>query len=261
MPVPQISKKSFDGYVASFIKRRRDFQVFKKRGTRSIVYWGKTSVIHKKKKGKNSLDKETNRKFITTCGQIAKQVNKFIVDNDFQVEKIEQRYPQVLINRKKYKTLVEGEEFYYVDVAHCFWRISFLKGYITERLYKRTLEDPESKKYRNMALACIVAESSMEYHWMSEDCKMHFFEIQEDKTLHKRIYDNIRLTAYNLMGDVGRQVEKYFIGYKTDGIMVLEGGLEKVKELFSGSNFEFTVSKCVKIDELSFMHGDVKKKL
>ncbi len=112
-----------------------------------------------------------------------------------------------------------------------------------------------------MALACIVAESSMEYHWMCEDCKMHFFEIQEDKTLHKRIYDNIRLTAYNLMGDVGRQVEKYFIGYKTDGIMVLEGGLEKVKELFSGSNFEFTVSKCVKIDELSFMHGDVKKKL
>lgn len=254
-----IDKKSFNGYVNSLHKQRRDFKVFKKRGKRELRIWGKTTVLNKGKKSRNLLDKETNRKFITTCGQISKQVNKFIVDNDFTVEEIKQHYPSVAINRKKYKTLAEGEEFYYVDVAHCFWRISFLKGYITEKLYKKVLEDPKSKEYRNMALACIVAEASMEYHFMDEDCKMHVFEVQEDKKLHQRIYNNIRFTAYNLMGDTGREVEKYFIGFKTDGIMVTEGGLEKVKKLISAQNFEYTVKKCIKIDELIFYYGDEKK--
>ncbi len=112
-----------------------------------------------------------------------------------------------------------------------------------------------------MALACIVAAGSMEYHVMDEDCKMHVFEIQEDKTLHQRIYSNIRFTSYNLIGDVGREVEKHFIGFKTDGIMVTKSGVAKVKKMFEENNFEFTVTKCTKIDELFFNYGDVKKKL
>ncbi len=150
-----------------------------------------------------------------------------------------------------------GTTFYYVDISHCFWRIAYLKGYITKRLYESVLKQPELKTARNIALACIVASKWRKYVVNG----VFRCEITEDRTLQRVIYDNIRFTCYNTMGMIASFIEKNCIAYRTDGIMVDKVGLPKVKKLIRAQNFEYTVQECVKIDEVTYLSAGRTKNI
>ena len=107
-----------------------------------------------------------------------------------------------------------------------------------------------------MALACIIAPIERDYYIDGE----YSHSVQEVKQLHKRIYDNIRYIAYNLMGDVERTLKIKVIGYRTDGIMVFPKDVEKVVEYFNSNNFECSQNNIYKKDNYSYQYENGKEK-
>jgi hypothetical protein len=254
-----IDEETFDFYVNSFEQQKRKFIIEEKRTFKKLLMRGKTIFLCKGKANpkKKEMTRDEKTKFFTLSGMVVKSVNSFLIKNNFEVEKIEGRYGSSWVNRKKYQALKEGAKFYYIDMSHCFWRIAYMKGYITERLYLSILSQPEMKQFRNMSLACIVAPVSRKYF----DNGKKINEIYEDKRLHTIIYNNIRFTAYNLIGDIQRYLPESVISYKTDAVIVQKSGLAKVKKIFKDSGFDYTITECFKQDEIYYFYDEKLKKM
>lgn len=249
----QLETKDFKGYIKELKVSKSKFIIEKKRTVSSLLMGGKYFALSR---NRNHIAKDENKKeIISLFAQVAKSITKFIMNSGLMIEEIHQIHPSSGTSRMKYAKMKVGAEFYYVDVAHCFWRIAFLKGYITPKLYQNILNKPELKIYRNMALACIVASRSREY---VED-GVTVLEVSEERTLFKMIYNNIRFTSYNVMGGIAEEVENNFIAYRTDGIMVTKPAVKKVGELLKEQGFDYTVTPCFKIDDGYYYFGKGKK--
>lgn len=247
----QKSLDAISSHVKGYCNNGRDFIVDHKRDTHGIIHMGKWTVVTRSvSKIKFSIKKS---EIVSLFSRVTKSVNKHIVENDFFIEEIKQIHTSSKIDRIKYAEMKEGEIFFYVDVNHCFWRIAYLFGYLTPRLYNEVLQKDKFKTYRNMALACIVAPRSRDYYING----VKIITITEDKTLHKRIYDNIRYASYNLMGDIFEYTKEYCIGYRTDGIMIKTiEAVEAVKDILSENNLDFTVVECKKVNDKEFIFGE-----
>ncbi len=252
-----VSSSDFAAQKEQFITRKKTFCIRKKRGTK-MMYLGKDAVsVHKDKKKKSIKDKALNKEIVNLIANVAKNINKFLVQSDFQFEVEEERHSSTWTNRELYRMLKDGQEFYYIDIAHCFWRIAFLRKYISKSMYKSVLKKPHLKIYRNMALACIIATESAEYYIKGEKVLV----VEEDKGLHRMIYDNIRFTCYNLMGDIVSSIgQEFIIGYRTDGILVLPEKKDDVIQMIMEQDFECTEKKIKKIDDYFYENASGVKK-
>lgn len=252
----KLEDKLLNKYIKSMDDTKKSFVVDKKRQVKS-VFFGDKCVLINKPKNRIKINKHKKEQVVNLISQVSKSVNKFIVENNFEVEEIKQNNSPVYTNRKLYRSIQDNGKFYYIDIKHCFWRISFLKGYINDNLYLKYKDSKEFKMYRNMSLACIVAPRVREYH--DKGCK--FMVISEEKSLWQRIYDNIRFTSYNLMGYLKSKFERSTIGFITDGIMINNMlSAKKVSRELNKLGFECTIHECIKKDEVSYLFDGVKTK-
>ncbi len=236
------------------------FSVEFKRSVSCVFVRNKAVMLTQSKtmlKSKEKNDKETMIKINSLINQVAKSVNRFIVASNFEVNKLKQYYPALDTNRIKWSKMKAGDEFYYIDISHCYWRIGYMHGYINEKLYQNILKKPEIKQYRNMSLALIIAPRGRDY-WVRGKWKMR---IQEDKTLYSIIYNNIRFTCYNVLGEMNKLFKQHSIGYRTDGIMVTKPAVSKVKKYLADNGFDYTVEKCTKINDGHYLIGTKVKRM
>lgn len=246
----KLDSKDFRAYIRQLEDNNASFVLEKKRLVSNLIIGGKYFALSK---NKNHAAKENKKKkeVITLFGMVAKNISKYIIKNNLTIKQIKQKHESSYTNKEKYRRMKQGATFYYIDIAHCFWRIAFLKGYISENLYKNVLKRNGLKTYRNMALACIVAPKSREYY----DNGKKILDITEDKSHYRIIYDNIRFTSYNTMGNIASKIQKYVIGYRTDGIMATRPSVNVIKKELSDAGFDFKVVKCFKIDDKHFYFG------
>jgi hypothetical protein len=188
---------------------------------------------------------------------VKKSINKFIIKNNCEIPKIEKEYDSTFTNRLLFDSLPIGTNFYYLDVKHCYWRIAYLNGYISENYYKKILENPDLKIYRNMALSCIIAPKSVEYYENGELINV----ITEDTGIYHTIYENIRFKAWNIFGSlcfekIGKEKT---IGYYTDGIMVLSDDVAIVKTTLSRNKLQFRITKCIKTKDRQWLNCDTNE--
>lgn len=238
-------------------QKRKTFRIHKKRGTQ-MIYMGATTVAISKEKKKSSIkDKNLNKEVVNLIANVSKNVNKFITESGCDVEKVPENHGSTWTNNEMYECLEEGTKFYYIDIRHCFWRIAYLKGYISKYMYESILDKPHLKTYRNMALACVVAPVEVDYY-VNGKC---ILSIQEDKSLHRVVYDNIRFTAYNLMGEITSAIgAEHVVGYRTDGIMVLPDFRDEVIHLILEQDFDCNVFEVEKIDDYYYRYEDGTEK-
>lgn len=248
-----LEKKDFKDYVKNLRTTNTKFIIDSKRTVSSLIMGGKYFALLKNKN--HTAKNENKREMLTLMSQVSKNVTKFIINNGYTVERIPQRHPSLDTNRIKYSEMKVGDEFFYVDISHCFWRIAYLKKYITPKLYENTLKKPELKTFRNMSLACIVASRKREY----VENGITVLEITEERGVFKTLYDNIRFICYNTMGDLAREVPNHFVAYRTDGIMVTKPALKKVKDSLKESGFDYTVISCLKLDDDYYHYSKDKK--
>lgn len=244
----------FDEYIENFCQRKKDFIIETKRSTHTMFLDGGAVFMSKRSK-KKKVKKNNHKAVINLFATVQKSINKYIVDSDFTVEKVKEKCSSTKTDKSKWDGLGDGEIFYYVDINHCYWRVAFLNGYISERVYSNILKKTDLKVERNMSLAMIIAPKKRKYY---KDGKI-LLEIQEEKTIYKTIYNNIRYTAYNLMGDCMKLSGSSFIAYRTDGIMLTEEAVDDVVELITSKGFDCTIQECSKINSKQYMDNKGKE--
>jgi hypothetical protein len=231
------------------IERKRNEIIFISNGKRIAKAESLNSLSHSKK--------SETRNIINLFANVKKSINKYIVRNDMKIDRIEKKHDSSFTNRILFDSLPIGYTFYYLDVKHCYWRIAYLNGYISENYYNKILENPDLKIYRNMALSCIIAPKSVEYYQEGKLVNI----VEEDTTLYQTIYENIRYKAWNIFGNlcfekIGKEKT---IGYYTDGIMVMPEYVDVVKATLSRNKLNYRITKCIKTKSRQWMNCDTNE--
>ena len=240
----QFKKNLLARKVPFTIERKRNEVIFISNGKRIAKAESKNTLSHAKS--------EETRNILSLFANVKKSINKHLILKGFEINQVEKKYDSTFSNRLLFDSLPNGTSFYYIDVKHCYWRIAFLNGYISENYYKKILLNPDLKIYRNMALSCIIAPKSVEYY---ENGKL-INVIQEDTGIYHTIYENIRFKAWNLFGSLCFEKigQEKTIGYYTDGIMVLSDDVAKVKATLTRNKLQYTITKCIKTNHRQWMN-------
>lgn len=246
---------NLDTYITNLKKRKKTFNIEKKRSELNVVISGKKIAKFKNKNAVESVDKKDNKSILNIFSSVKKSINRYIIDNDFKISSVDKKHESSFTNRRLFDSLPYGTEFYYVDVKHCYWRIAYLNGYISEYYYNKVLENPDLKIFRNMALACIIAPKKVEYYIDGK----HIWTIQEDTRLYEKIYENIRFTSWNIFGQLTYKkigTDKT-IGYFTDGIMIFKEDLPTVRTTLSRYKLKFNIVKCIKKNYREYLNTEI----
>jgi hypothetical protein len=256
----EFNKDDLDLYIENLNKRGKRFTVERKRGERHLILKGKKIAKLKRRNSISQLDKDESKQILSLFGSVKKSVNRKLEKDNFQITPIDKKYNSVFTNKNLFLSVPVGTQFYYVDVKHCYWRIAYLQGYITEYYYKKVLEKPDLKLYRNMALSCIIAPKQVEYY--SEGQKQ--MTIKEDSYLYETVYQNIRHYAWNLFGRLCFEKigEENCMGYFTDGILVFDKDLKTVKTMLARHKLQHRIILCEKTATNEYVYvdeGEVRK--
>ncbi len=236
----EYSRQDLDVLRNNLIKKRMSFKIVYKRSEVTFIRNGKDIACL------NRVNRfGISRDALGLFSNVKKSITKFITNNINNLEEVPNIYPSKYSNRYLYNELSDGQEFYLIDVKHCYWRIAFLKGYIDKKLYESVIEhkDPTFKLWRNMSLSCIIAPKKVQIFKNGKE----YPPIEEDMTLYKQVYSNIRFTAWNIFGKICDKIGKdYVIGYNTDGIMVFDNDVSKVTSTLARNKLQYTTKKCFK---------------
>lgn len=101
------------------------------------------------------------------------------------------------------------------DLNHAFWRIAYVKGYISKKTYERGLVE-EAKALRLATLSVLGTAKHYDYY-----VEGHFKErvtVREENLQLKEIYKDIRYSCYYMMYEVATMLGEEFDSWKTDCI-------------------------------------------
>lgn len=253
----KVKAKSFNNYIDNFCRENKTFVIESKRNLESLYMNNKLVLMTKNKNNRFGKDKTKLKSIINLFAQVQKSINRYLKQIEFDIQPVEKRFGSSKTDRDKWRSMGVGEVFYYIDVKHCFWRIGFLKGYIGKNLYENILLKEELKLQRNMSLALIIAPKRRRYFKYGK--LLH--EISEDRRMYRIVYDNIRFTAYNLMGDCMVMSKQHFIAYRTDGIMVDKKAIKRVSRFIDDNGFNYLIKECCKVGDRHYVVDDEEKKL
>jgi hypothetical protein len=193
---------------------------------------------------------------LSLMANVKKGFTRFIIKHNLEIDVIPEGSPAAYRAPDLWDKVPSGGKFWYVDVNHCYWRLSYLMGYISKKVYEETLKKPEMKLYRNMALACVVAPKWRRYHLNGKEIN----KITEANDLYGALYNNVRHTAYNIMGEILKATTNDCYGYRVDGVMITDKHLQTVKDIMDGYNLTYTVTECEKIDhKLYYLDDQVRR--
>ena len=248
----ELNFENLKQFKTNLLNRKIPFKIEKKRNEIIFVSNGKKIAKAESKNTISHAKKDETINILSLFANVKKSINKYLIKNDFNIQKLDKKYDSTFTNRILFDSLPKGTQFYYLDVKHCYWRIAYLNGYISENYYKKILENPDLKIYRNMALSCIIAPKSVEYYTNGELINV----IEEDTSIYQTIYENIRYKAWNLFGSICFEKigQEKTIGYYTDGIMVLSEDVPLVKAILTRNKLQYTITKCIKTNNRQWLN-------
>lgn len=241
-------------YKQNLLKRKQSFVLEKKRTELNIFQHGKKIAKFKSNNSLSNLQRDDSKQILNLFATVKKSINKSLADNNYQVKKVRKKYDSTYSNKNLFYRLPIGTEFYYIDVKHCYWRIAYLKGYLSEYFYNKVLENKDLKIFRNMALSCIIAPKKKEFY---SDGRL-VYSVEEDTTIYNDVYESIRFTAWNLFGTItyDKIGKEKTIGYFTDGIMVFNEDVPLVRTILARNKLQYTIVKCIKVSDKEYLNSE-----
>lgn len=113
----------------------------------------------------------------------------------------------------------EDERVIGIDLDHAYWRIAFLKGFISKNTYKKGLSEPHYKTIRLSALSSLGKDYTYDVyeHGKYVGTSVH----KGDKEL-RDFYDDIRFSTFKVMKEIAEELGNDFKCWKTDCIVFKE---------------------------------------
>jgi hypothetical protein len=142
-------------------------------------------------------------------GIVNNDVKKFIDENvfiDLPPEKPTQFYN---LEYDETKGVITG-----TDLNHAYWRIAYVKGYISKKTYLRGLEDDDAKNIRLATLGNLGREDRF-LQYVNGEFTEDLVLKAENKAM-KKVYKDIRLTCYYMMYQLSILLKEDFESWATD---------------------------------------------
>jgi hypothetical protein len=134
------------------------------------------------------------------------------------------------------------------DINHAYWRIAFVNGIISKKLYESGLAQEEYKLVRNMAMSTCGTEKKYKVVRKGVVTDKTVTIRSENKQL-REIYTFIRYECYRIMNDLTVALGGDWVEYNTDGIKYLDTAKNRK-----------IVERFLKREKMLFKHSKVIKK-
>lgn len=102
------------------------------------------------------------------------------------------------------------------DLDHAYWRIAYVKGYISKNTYEHGIKDEKSKTIRLATLGVLGTEQKFDRYIDGEYVET-IVHRKENKAM-KMVYKDIRLTCFFMMYELSMQLGEDFESWNTDCI-------------------------------------------
>ena len=102
------------------------------------------------------------------------------------------------------------------DLDHAYWRIAYVKGYISKNTYEHGLKDDNAKTIRLATLGVLGTEQKFDRSVYGEYVET-IVKRRENKAM-KMVYRDIRLTCFFMMYELSLQLNEDFESWNTDCI-------------------------------------------
>lgn len=100
-----------------------------------------------------------------------------------------------------------------VDLNHAYWRVAFLKGYITEKTYLKGLGSDKYKPIRLSALSTLGRSKTYDVYEKGEFVHQEVSKPNQDLI---DLYNDIRYTTFSIMKEIADTLKEDFYCWKTD---------------------------------------------
>jgi hypothetical protein len=102
------------------------------------------------------------------------------------------------------------------DLDHAYWRIAYVKGYISKNTYEHGIKDEKSKTIRLATLGVLGTEQKFDKYVNGE--YVETIVKRKDNKAIKMVYKDIRLTCFYMMYELSVQLGEDFESWNTDCI-------------------------------------------
>jgi hypothetical protein len=152
-----------------------------------------------------------------------------------------------------YDALLEGENFYNIDLSSAYWQIANRLGYISKKVFERYIFLDEYKHAKRLCISFLGRRREKIIYEVIDGTYTEKKEVLSNRD--EKIFVNIRHELYTIINDIVMQLGDAVIEYNTDGISVLSYKREQVENYFTELGLIFKVNNCVKRNNIQYLHN------
>lgn len=238
--------KDIDIYIKNYTTLKRDFKIRKSKNYVEFVTDNGRRLFYNKS--------TTFSKGLFLFRMVNSDIKKFIEENG-SVEP----YQDLPVNYYNKNYDVATNKTIGIDINNAYWSVAYLKGYISEKTYKRGLSNKDLKSVRLSTLSSLGKEKVYKVY---EKGKYKHDEVHKYNKTLQDIYNDIRFCTYAVMYECAELLQDDFYCWKTDCINFKDTpkNREVVKELIESYGLEckieeFKISKRLQKFNSNFEKG------
>jgi hypothetical protein len=197
------SKTNVDRFFNNLIKGKGNFLVRFGTECNELIFDNVHNVFATK-------NKNFPPEFICLFNMVKTDVKKFLKVNPIVNEPI-----KVNVTQYNYGYKENDDKLTATDLDHAFWRIAYVKGYISKKTYIKGL-DSKAKAIRLASLSVLGREKKFD-KYIDGVHKGTITYTEPDETL-KKVFVDIRFSCYYMMYELSEILKDDFDCYKTDCI-------------------------------------------
>tara|TARA_Y100001937_G_C7133368_1_gene338706 strand:- start:2413 stop:3138 length:726 start_codon:yes stop_codon:yes gene_type:complete len=238
--------KDIDIYIKNYTTLKRNFKVRKSKNYVEFVADNGRRLFYNKN--------DTFSKGLFLFRMVNNDIKKFLEENG----RIEP-YHEMPTNYYNSNYDVENTKTIGVDINNAYWKVAFLKGYISKKTYNKGLSKNDLKSVRLSTLSSLGKEKV--YQVYEKGLYKHDEVHRYDKALQD-IYNDIRFCTYAVMYECAEELGDDFYCWKTDCINFkdTQENRKKVMDLIESYDLECKIEEFKISKKLQRFNRNFEKK-
>jgi hypothetical protein len=197
------SKTKVDRFYSKLVKGKGNFLIRFGSECNELIFDKVHNVF-------TTANKNFDNKLLCLFSMVQKDVNNFLAMHPYI-----DIPPKVNTAEFNYKYDDEIGMLTGTDLDHAFWRIAYVKGYITKKTYTKGL--PTSGKAIRLASLSVLGRGKKFDKYVNGEFVEKVIAKKPDETLQK-VYVDIRYSCYYMMYELSQLLKNDFESWRTDCI-------------------------------------------